>query len=227
MPPSFLALTLILAAAAPPAVSIRPHASVHAADELARRRLAYLTDRSATMKQVLEALERAPDISVRVRSNAILWREAGRKANGRFWRAGAHVLVLLQFDSATAKPMEQIEWVAHEMAHAVEVACLPRAIDIDGLAGQLLRSRPAGCRRDEPRHRDVVRGARGPRDVHRGAPRAARHRPTPRARREVQPGAALRGLRPRGSNGRGVEDGLRSNSTIIVGCRASFLASRC
>jgi hypothetical protein len=112
---------------------------VHVADELAGRRLAYLAARSATMKQVLEALERAPAISVRLRSNAMLWRGASRKATGRFWCGGAHVIVLLQFDSAAARPMEQIESVADEMAHAVEVACLPRAIEVGGLVGQLLR----------------------------------------------------------------------------------------
>jgi hypothetical protein len=136
---SFLALALMFAAAALPAGNIRTRVSVRPADELAGRRLAYLADRSATMKQVLEALDKVPAISVRLRSNAILWREVSRMGNGRFWRSGTHVIVLLQFDSVTAKPMEQIEWVAHEMAHAVEVACLPRAIDIEGLAGQLLR----------------------------------------------------------------------------------------
>lgn len=152
MPPSFLALALVFAAEAfpssgpaieptgeRPAVSIRTPVSVDVVDELAGRRLAYLAGRSATMKQVLEVLERAPGIWVRLRSNAMLWRETSHKATGRFWRGEARVIVLLQFDSAAARPIEQIEWVAHEMAHAVEVACLPRAIEIDGLAGQLLR----------------------------------------------------------------------------------------
>jgi hypothetical protein len=131
MPPSFLALALVFGIRAPLPVDV--------ADELAGRRLAYLAARSATMKQVLEALERTPAFSVRLRSNAMLWREANRKATGRFWRGDTRVIVLLQFDSAAAKPIEQIESVAHEMAHAVEVACLPRAIEIDGLVGQMLR----------------------------------------------------------------------------------------
>jgi hypothetical protein len=38
-----------------------------------------------------------------------------------------------------ARPLEQIESIAHEMAHAVEVACLPHLIEIDQLRGQLLR----------------------------------------------------------------------------------------
>lgn len=135
MPPSFLALALVFAAA----VSIRTPVSVQVADELAGRRLAYVAARSATMKQVLEVLERTPAISVRLRANPMLWRETGRKAAGRFWRGGARVIVLLQFDSASARPIEQIESVAHEMAHAVEVACLPRAIEVGGLVGQLLR----------------------------------------------------------------------------------------
>jgi hypothetical protein len=135
MPPSFLALALVFAAA----ISIQTPVSVQVADELAGRRLEYLAARSATMKQILEVLQRTPAISVRLRANPMLWRETSRKAAGRFWRGGARVIVLLQFDSASARPIEQIESVAHEMAHAVEVACLPRAIEIDGLVGQMLR----------------------------------------------------------------------------------------
>jgi hypothetical protein len=141
MPPSFLALALALAAVALPPlpVTIPARARVHAVDELARRRLAYLADRSATMKQVLNVLESSPAMSVRLRSSVILASESKRKAGGQFWLGDAHVIALLEFDKTIARPMEQIESVAHEMAHAVEVACLPGAIEIDGLVGQMLR----------------------------------------------------------------------------------------
>jgi hypothetical protein len=149
---SLVALSLAVAAAAltsgglaaklardPAPAIIRTALPVQAADELARRRLVYLSARSATMQQLMDVLEITPEMSVRLRANSMLWRETRRKALGRFRRQGAQVVVLLQFDSAAARPIEQIEWVAHEMAHAVELACLPAAIDIGRLRTELLR----------------------------------------------------------------------------------------
>jgi hypothetical protein len=141
MPQAVLALTLVFAVVELPSrpVSIAAPVRVHAVDELAGKRLAYLAARSATMKQVLDVLENSPAISVRLRSNATLVSESNRKAGGQFWLGGGHVIMLLEFDRAVARPVDQIEAVAHEMAHAVEVACLPRALEIDGLVGQMLR----------------------------------------------------------------------------------------
>jgi hypothetical protein len=134
-----LALAEVMSAAVPMPLVVRPPLPIQIGDELAGRRLAYLATRSATMKQILAVLKMTPAISVRLRSNQMLWRQSRRKGVGRFWRAGAQVVVLLQFDSVIARPLEQIESVAHEMAHAVEVACLPHLIEIDQLRGQLLR----------------------------------------------------------------------------------------
>jgi hypothetical protein len=150
--PSLVALSLAGAAAAltssglaaklardPAPAIIRTALPVQAADELARRRLVYLSARSATMQQLMEVLEMTPEISVRLRANSMLWREARRKAMGRFWREGAQVVALLQFDSGATGPIEQLEWVAHEMAHALELACLPAAIETGRLRTELLR----------------------------------------------------------------------------------------
>jgi hypothetical protein len=140
---SFVVFALAGAAAAldreAPALGFPTLLPIQVEDELARRRLGYLTDRSATMKQLLEVLETTPAISVRLRSNPMLWRDARRMAIGRFRGEGAQVVVLLQFDSEAARPVEQIEWVAHELAHAVEVACLPTAIEINRIRIELRR----------------------------------------------------------------------------------------
>jgi hypothetical protein len=133
-----LALAEVLSAAVPMPL-VQPPLPIQIEDELAGRRLAYLATRSATMQQILAVLKTTPSISVRLRSNEMLWRMSRHKATGRFWREGAQVVVLLQFDSVIARPLEQIESVAHEMAHVVEVACLPHLIEIDQLRGQLLR----------------------------------------------------------------------------------------
>lgn len=151
MPATYLALALAGLAAAlpsirpapkpaaePPPVGVRRPLAVSVGDKLSDSRLTYLAARSATMKQVLGMFEMTPAISVRLRSNPMLWRESGLRAIGRFSRDGAQLIVLLQFDSS-ARPAQQIESVAHEMAHAVEVACLPHPIGLDQLRSQLLR----------------------------------------------------------------------------------------
>jgi hypothetical protein len=148
---SSLALTLAVVAAGIPSSRlasavgepapfvVRPPFSVHAGDKLARTRLTYLATRSATMQQILEVLDLTPAVSVRLRSNTMLWRSSRRRGVGRFWLEGPHIVALLQFDSGSARPLQELESVAHEMAHAVEVACLPRLVGIDKLRSQLLR----------------------------------------------------------------------------------------
>jgi hypothetical protein len=140
--PSFVVLALagaVLVCGPDEAAPARARRAVQIGDELAGRRLNYLATRSATMKQALDILESTPALSVRLRSSTLLRRTTQRNGTGLYWREGPQIIMLLQFDSAFARPLEQIESVAHEIAHVVEVACLPHVTEIGQLRSHLLR----------------------------------------------------------------------------------------
>jgi hypothetical protein len=98
-----------------------------------RSRFRHLATRSTTMKQMLAVLGLRPAISVRLRSQPTLARKSQRHGLGSLLVDGARIRAVLEFDTWSATPLQQLEAVAHEIAHVVEVACLP---SITG-AGQL------------------------------------------------------------------------------------------
>jgi hypothetical protein len=116
--------------------AIRSPSVVTLADQVARSRLEYLAARSVTMKQMLAVLEMTPGISVRLASKATVARNSQSKAHGLLVVQAAGIRAALEFDSRHATPTQQLDAVAHEIAHVVEVACLT---PINGI-GQLRRA---------------------------------------------------------------------------------------
>jgi hypothetical protein len=103
-----------------------PSGPVQPEDQVARHHVVYLTTRSDTMRQMLAVLDATPGVSIRLRSshNGVQGMSSQR-AHGVLRIDGASIRALLEFDTRLATLAEQFEMVAHEIAHVVEVACLP------------------------------------------------------------------------------------------------------
>lgn len=107
-------------------------------DQIARKRFEYLRERSATMQQMLAVITAVPGVLVRVRAVPGLHQSAAVNAHGFLQVDEESVHAALEFDPIAVKPPEQIEMLAHELAHVVEVVCLPRSSGADALRRALL-----------------------------------------------------------------------------------------
>lgn len=106
-------------------------------DELARDWAVGLAKRSPTFRQMLGVLQSSNHLIVRLRSVRGLRRDARLYGRGVFYVEESHVLGLLEFEPMDAPPQKQLEMIAHEVAHAVELACLPMPGSLDELRAQL------------------------------------------------------------------------------------------
>jgi hypothetical protein len=104
--------------------SIRPGAPVSPDDRIASDRLVFLATHSPTMREMLTVIAVTAGIAVRLRSQPGLQETSWRQGHGVLRVDGASVSAVLEFDSR-APPNRQLETVAHEIAHVVEVVCLP------------------------------------------------------------------------------------------------------
>lgn len=102
-------------------------------DRIASSRLVFLATRSPTMRDMLSVLAFTSGISVRLRSHPGLQEASWRLSHGVLHRDGGSLNAVLEFDTRRTTPAEQLEMVAHEIAHVVEIVCLPA----NGGAGQL------------------------------------------------------------------------------------------
>lgn len=107
-------------------------------DRLAYSRYQYLVARSPTMRQMVRVIEAAPDVHVRVRAVPGLRQSTPHAAHGMVRVAPGGIDATLEFDSLALKLFEQFEMLAHELAHVVEVACLPRVSTANELYDTLL-----------------------------------------------------------------------------------------
>ena len=108
-------------------------------DSAARRCFDYLVRRSATMREMVSVIESRPDTVVSIRAVPGLDNAPSQLARGVVRVDGGQIHAELEFDVATGKLLGQLEMLAHELAHVVEIACLPATSTKDGVRKALLR----------------------------------------------------------------------------------------
>lgn len=94
-------------------------------DELAKTRVTQLIEQSATTREMLEFLQRFPHVVVSLRSTRRLWQFTGANGRGTLHVADGRILASLEFDARCCAG-RQMRAIAHELAHAVEVAAMER-----------------------------------------------------------------------------------------------------
>lgn len=107
---------------------------------------AWMTDlarRSPTFRDMLGVLLRAPHLRVTLRSRTDLRRTTGLAGRGMFATHDGRVYGMLEFDRARPEPAQQLRAIVHELAHAVEIACLPVPDAIAELRRQLTERKGA------------------------------------------------------------------------------------
>jgi hypothetical protein len=110
-----------------------------AEDPLACHHLRHLVRYSQTMQHMLSILHSRPSISVRLRSADGL-RPSWRRGQGQIAMVGSIIHATLEFDSTLSGRVQQLEALAHELAHVIEIACLPqlsRVRNLEDLAALL------------------------------------------------------------------------------------------
>ena len=98
-----------------------PVVRVEANDELARGRLEQLMRRSGTVREMLGTLHDSRHVFVALRSSKDLWRLTGLDGRGTLRVAAGRIAADVEFDPRRS-PEKQLRSIAHELAHAVEIA---------------------------------------------------------------------------------------------------------
>lgn len=106
-------------------------------DSFAREWTTALTRRSPTFREMLGVLRRTPHMRVTLLSRPDLKRATRLAARGTFTTHDGKIYGLLEFDRSQLNPLLQLQMIVHEIAHAVEIACLPPADEADDLRRQL------------------------------------------------------------------------------------------
>ena len=109
---------------------VRDSGSVKPDLELIRQTADSMALRSPTFAQMLTMLRSAPDVIVFVQATAV----AGKLGETRFFVASGQTMMVMQLNTYRVQPTLRIRGLAHELAHAVEVACMPRQSDTRLLA---------------------------------------------------------------------------------------------
>lgn len=97
---------------------------IYAEDRLSCYHLDTLHRGSPTLRQMLRVLESTHWMAIRIRSSGLLWR-SWRIGQGMFAVSPEGLIAVLEFDMVRSDRHVQLEAVAHELAHVVELACLP------------------------------------------------------------------------------------------------------
>ncbi|MGH9348746.1 MAG: hypothetical protein ACRD26_15920 [Vicinamibacterales bacterium] len=93
------------------------------------------------MKQMLAVLRTTLTVTVHLHSNHMLWRTHRRRGQGQVFVDATTIRIYLEFDSShRTEPLLQLGALAHELAHAVEIACLPPVARLEDM-WTLLRDR--------------------------------------------------------------------------------------
>jgi hypothetical protein len=116
----------------PPASAIRwcadaePSRSLRTLNSKAAARLSELVATSGTVREMLAFLCRHDDLHLTVQARRDLKRTLGTGGRSRFFVADATLVGRLEFDAGDLPIPHQRLTLAHEIAHGVELAALPR-----------------------------------------------------------------------------------------------------
>jgi hypothetical protein len=102
-------------------------------DPLTRAHLAGLVQQSATARALIDALESIPDTVLIVRANPLLAARERVFGRGRFWTVGGRLFGLLEYQAETLGNRQALRVLAHELAHALELATSPSRRDAAAL----------------------------------------------------------------------------------------------
>ena len=129
-------LSFALSGSAAPRESPVPHQHVLRVpdnDPLTRAHLAGLLLQSATARALVDALESIPDTVLIVRANPLLASRERVFGRGRFWTVGGRLYGLLEYQAQTRGNRQALRVLAHELAHALELATSPSRRDVAAL----------------------------------------------------------------------------------------------
>lgn len=107
-------------------------------DRLTREHLQRATTGSATARELLGRIERLQDAVLILRANPVLVQQDGLLGRGKFWVVRGHLFGLLEYQAEPVGSNRAVRILAHEMAHALEVALAPRGLDTDSLRPLML-----------------------------------------------------------------------------------------
>lgn len=99
-----------------------------------------VAERSPTFREMLQVLLDAQHIRVTLISRFDLYRRTRLPGKGTFTAHDGRISALLEFDRSRMEPIPEMRAIVHELAHAVEIACLPRPADTAALR-ELLAAR--------------------------------------------------------------------------------------
>lgn len=106
-------------------------------DSIALEWMTVLARRSPTFREMLGVLLRTPHVRVTLLSRPDLRRTTRYAGRGIFTARDGRVWGLLEFDRSRLDPVPQLRMIVHEIAHAVEIACLPASDETAELRRQL------------------------------------------------------------------------------------------
>jgi hypothetical protein len=120
------------------AVSVDADGRIELENRVARSRYEYLVRRSATMREMVNIIEATPAILVRIRALPGMRDASSHIAHGILRAEDDRIHAMLEFDTVHSGLLTQLEMLAHELAHVIEVVCLSRAIAEAGIRQVLL-----------------------------------------------------------------------------------------
>jgi hypothetical protein len=119
-------------------------------DRLTREHLQRATTGSATARELLGRIERLQNAVLILRANPVLVQQDGLLGRGRFWVVRGHLYGLLEYQAEPAGSNRAVRILAHELAHALEVAITPRGWDTDSLRPLVLERERERKQEDGP-----------------------------------------------------------------------------
>jgi hypothetical protein len=114
-------------------------------DRLTVAHLGRLAQQSATARALIDALESIPDTVLIVRANPLLAARERVFGRGRFWTAGGRLYGVLEYQAEPLGNRPALRVLAHELAHALELATSASRRDAAALHSFVL-SREVGDR---------------------------------------------------------------------------------
>jgi len=93
---------------------------------------------SATARELLGRIERLQNTVLILRANPVLVQEDRLLGRGKFWVVRGHLYGLLEYQAEPVGSNRAVRILAHELAHALEVALTPRGWDTDSLRPLML-----------------------------------------------------------------------------------------
>jgi len=102
-------------------------------DQLTREHMQRATTGSATARELVSRIERLQNTVLILRANPVLVQQDGLLGRGKFWVVHGHLYGLLEYQAEPLGSNRAVRILAHELAHALEIAVAPRGWDTASL----------------------------------------------------------------------------------------------